>query len=79
MGEHFPAVTYREVVSVVRRLGFYFYRQGKGSHEIWRRNSDGRQTTIPHHSKEILKRKTLKAILEDCQISIGEFNRIRHH
>lgn len=78
MGEHFPAVTYREIVHVVRYLGFHFYRQGKGSHEIWRRNSDGRQTTIPHHSKKVIKRKTLRAIFEDCQISAEEFKHLLH-
>lgn len=76
MGEHFPAVKYREVVKVARKLGFSFYRQAKGSHEIWRRSSDRRYTTIPRYSSKVLKRKTFKAILGDLDISVAEFRRM---
>ncbi len=69
----FPAATYRDVVKVAKRLGFSFCRQAKGSHEIWRRESDGRRTTIPNHGGKVLKRKTLKAILDDMQITASEF------
>jgi predicted RNA binding protein YcfA (HicA-like mRNA interferase family) len=53
MGSHFPATTYRQVVNVAKQLGFILYRQAKGSHEIWRRDTDGRQTTIPNHNKNL--------------------------
>lgn len=77
MGQRFPAVTDREVIKVARKLGFSFYRQAKGSHEIWRRPSDRRYTTIPRHRGKIIKRKTLKSILTDLKISVDEFNRLR--
>lgn len=35
MGERFPAVTDRQVIAVLRRLGFAFFRAAKGSHEVW--------------------------------------------
>jgi predicted RNA binding protein YcfA (HicA-like mRNA interferase family) len=41
MGEKFPQANYRDVTKVAKKLGFYFYREAKGSHEIWRRE-DGR-------------------------------------
>lgn len=69
----FPAATYRDATKVAKKLGFYFCRQAKGSHEIWRRDSDGRRTTIPNHGSKILKRKTLKAILDDFQITPEKF------
>ena len=28
-------LTYREVTRRLSKLGFRFYRQGKGSHELW--------------------------------------------
>ncbi len=33
---------YREVVKRLKKLGFRFYRQGKGSHELWVREEDGK-------------------------------------
>ncbi|MBZ1348609.1 MAG: type II toxin-antitoxin system HicA family toxin [Candidatus Nealsonbacteria bacterium] len=77
MGKKFPAVNYREILKIAKKLGFRFYRQAKGSHEIWRRNSDGRQTTLLNHGKKIIKRRTLKAILEDFQISLEEFVKLK--
>jgi len=73
MSNRFPAVNYKDVAKIAKKLGFYFCRQAKGSHEIWRRDKDGRQTTIPNHGKKIIKRRTLKAILEDLKISLKEF------
>lgn len=60
------------MAKVSKKLGFYFYRQAKGSHEIWRR-ADGRYATIPRHGSKSIKRKTLKGILEDFQITPKEF------
>lgn len=71
-----PVPTYREIAKVARRLGFMFYREAKGSHEIWRRDTDGRQTTIPNYGKTPIKQKTLKAILHDLGIHWKEFRRL---
>ena len=78
MGERFPGVTDRQVIAVLRRVGFVFFRSAKGSHEVWRRESDGRHTVVPRHSGRTLKRRTLKAILEDAGLSLVEFRRILH-
>lgn len=77
MSGRFPVANYRQVVKVARKLGFYFCRQAKGNHEIWRRDSDGRQTTIPNHGSKPLKRKTLKSILKDFDITSEEFSRLK--
>jgi predicted RNA binding protein YcfA (HicA-like mRNA interferase family) len=34
MGRRFPVVNYRQVVKTAKKLGFYFCRQAKGSHEV---------------------------------------------
>ncbi len=34
-------LSYQEVTRRLLRLGFRFYRCGKGSHELWVRDSDG--------------------------------------
>jgi predicted RNA binding protein YcfA (HicA-like mRNA interferase family) len=33
---------YEDVIAKMKRLGFRLYRQGKGSHEIWVRDADGK-------------------------------------
>lgn len=42
-------LTYRDVTRRLDKLGFRFYRQGKGSHELWVRDSDGKVVPVPHH------------------------------
>ena len=42
---------YREVTRRLRKLGFRFYRQGKGSHELWVRDRDGRVVPVPHYKR----------------------------
>lgn len=63
--------TARELVRVAERLGFVFRRQ-RGSHAIYVRQSDQARVVIPMHKGE-LKRKTLRAIIQDLKISIEEF------
>ena len=63
--------TYREVIRKLKKIGFEFYRTGKGDHEIWFNPQTRLKTTIPHH-KEI-REGTLQNILKQCQVSIDEF------
>lgn len=76
MSEKFPALSYNRLTKVAKHLGFYFARRAKGSHEIWRRNFDKKQTTIPNHGNKIITRRTLKAILDDFSIEIEDLNKI---
>ncbi|MBI2676815.1 MAG: type II toxin-antitoxin system HicA family toxin [Candidatus Yanofskybacteria bacterium] len=76
MSRKFPALNYRQTAKVAKRLGFYLVRRAKGSHEIWRRESDKRQTTIPNHGNKTIKRRTLKAILDDFGITLEGLNKI---
>jgi predicted RNA binding protein YcfA (HicA-like mRNA interferase family) len=64
MGERFPVATYRDMVRVAKKLGFFFFRSAKGDHEIWRRPSDGRYTTM-------------KSILDDFCIKPAEFIKLK--
>lgn len=72
----FPVAKYRNVIKVARKLGFSFYRMGKGDHEVWGRPTDGRVVIIPRSTRDI-KRKTLKSIFEDIGITPEEFLRLR--
>jgi predicted RNA binding protein YcfA (HicA-like mRNA interferase family) len=66
-----PAATAKDLVRVAERLGFVFRRQS-GSHAIYVRQNDQARVVIPIHKGE-LKRKTLRAIIQDLKISVEEF------
>jgi predicted RNA binding protein YcfA (HicA-like mRNA interferase family) len=65
------AATAKDLVRVAERLGFVFRRQ-RGSHAIYVRPSDQARVVIPMHRGEV-KRKTLRAIIQDLKISVDEF------
>ena len=68
-------LSYREVTRRLRKLGFRFYRHGKGSHELWVRDSDGRVVPVPHHGKNIRK-GTVGTIIREVGVSVEEFMRL---
>jgi predicted RNA binding protein YcfA (HicA-like mRNA interferase family) len=78
MSPRFPAVTSDEMITVIQKLGFLFKRQSGTSHAIYFRESDKRRTTIPVHKGRIIKKKTLKAILVDCALTVDQFNELRN-
>jgi predicted RNA binding protein YcfA (HicA-like mRNA interferase family) len=69
-----PAVTSKDLTRVAQRLGFELRRQ-TGSHAIYVRASDQRRIVIPMHPGD-LKRKTLRAIIEDLGVSTDEFHKM---
>jgi predicted RNA binding protein YcfA (HicA-like mRNA interferase family) len=69
-----PAATAKDLVRVAERLGFVFRRQ-RGSHAIYVRQNDQARVVIAMHRGE-LKRKTLRAIIQDLKISVEEFGNL---
>lgn len=63
---------YREIARRLRTLGFSFFRQAAGSHEIWHNPQTKRFTTIPHHSGD-MPEGTLRAILKEAGINPDDF------
>jgi len=72
MSPKLPALTDRQIIARLKKLGFVFYRQAKGSHEIWR-HPDGRWTMVPRHAGKTISRRTMKAILKDIGLSGDDF------
>jgi predicted RNA binding protein YcfA (HicA-like mRNA interferase family) len=64
--------TYRDVVSRLRKAGFEFDRQAKGSHEIWRNPDTKARTTVPNHPGD-LPEGTVRAIIRGAGLSTDEF------
>ena len=61
-----------EVIARLRRAGFVFDRQAKGSHEIWWNPKTRARTTVPHHLGD-LPEGTLRAILRQAGITADDF------
>jgi len=61
-----------EVIHKLRRAGFIFDRQAKGSHEIWWNPQTRGRITVPHRPGD-LPEGTLRAILRQARLSTEEF------
>jgi predicted RNA binding protein YcfA (HicA-like mRNA interferase family) len=64
--------TSREVIRRLRRAGFVFDRQAKGSHEIWWNPQTRARTTVPNHPGDIPE-GTVRAILRQAGVTPEEF------
>ena len=66
-------LSYQEVIRRLRKLGFRFYRQGKGSHELWVRDTDGRVVPVPHYQGKNIRKGTVRAIIREVGVTVTEF------
>ena len=75
-GEKLPILTARELLSILKQLGFEKSRQ-RGSHLTLKRPTDGRRVTVPVHAGHTLKKGLLKGIFKDIGLTIDDLNRLR--
>lgn len=73
MTDRLPAVSADEVIRKLRRAGFVFDRQAKGSHEIWYNPQTRRRVVVPHHPGDMPK-GTLRKIIQQSGLTVEEFN-----
>jgi len=66
-------LTYLEVTNRLKILGFRFYRQGKGSHELWVRDSDGIVIPVAHYRGKTIRKGTIRAIIREINLTVEEF------
>lgn len=64
---------YDELIKRLQRLGFPFYRHGKGSHELWVRDIDGKVVPVPDHKGKAIRKGTIRAIIQEIGGSVEEF------
>ncbi len=69
-----PVVRASKLLRTLKKLGFYEYHQ-VGSH-IQLKHPDGRRTTLPYHPSKEIRRGTLKAIIDDLNITVEEFIKV---
>ena len=63
---------YRDVAAKLRKAGFVFDRQAKGSHEIWWNPATRARTTLVNHPGT-LPEGTVRAIIKQAGLSLEEF------
>jgi len=63
---------YKDIIRKLRRAGFVFDRNAKGSHEIWWNPKTRARTTVPNHPGDIPE-GTVRAILRQAGIASDEF------
>jgi predicted RNA binding protein YcfA (HicA-like mRNA interferase family) len=63
MSGKLPVLTAREVIAILKKLGFVQVRQ-RGSHKRFR-HPDGRSTTVPDHPGRDISPTLLRQIAED--------------
>ena len=68
-----------DVDRFLQRIGFIYYRRGKGSHEFYIRERDRRMVMVSRHANETIKRKTLRSAIFTMRQGIKRFaNDWRH-
>ncbi len=75
MSPYLPQVKAKELVRVVRKLGFVLDRQ-KGSHAIFYRSADKARVVIPIHAGRDIKPKTLHGIIDDMGITVEQLKEL---
>jgi predicted RNA binding protein YcfA (HicA-like mRNA interferase family) len=68
-----PGLSARKVIKKLKRMGFVFDRQAKGSHEIWYNPTTRKRTTIPNHPGTDIHIGTLREIIKQAGLTVEEF------
>lgn len=68
-------ITYRVLAKKMRSFGFVFWRNAKGSHEIWYNETQDIYTTVPRHHGDMAE-GTVRAILKQARIEVDDFLRV---
>jgi predicted RNA binding protein YcfA (HicA-like mRNA interferase family) len=69
-----PRIKGKELIRALERAGFLIERT-RGSH-VFLKHPDGRATTVPVHSREILGPGLLRAILRDVEFSTDQLKQL---
>jgi len=66
----------KKLIKILLQLGFK-ERDAEGSH-LFFKHADGRTTVVPVHNRE-LSRGLLRKILNDVQLTVEEYEKLRKH
>jgi predicted RNA binding protein YcfA (HicA-like mRNA interferase family) len=68
-----PALTLIQIIRKLKKAGFIFDRQAKGSHEIWYHPLARRRVVLPNHPGRDAPQRTLRSIIDQSGLSDDEF------
>lgn len=63
-------MNYSELAKLMKKAGWQFDRNGKGSHKIWRHPERQYQIPIPDHGSKEIKPNLVRAIIKQTGIQI---------
>lgn len=69
-------ISAKKLIKILGRLGFEKMRS-RGSHHFFQHHSSKLTATIPMHGNEDVSIGTLRAILNDIEISVSEYEKMR--
>ncbi len=69
--------SYRDLIKRLKKLGFTFFKQCRGSHELWKNLETGQLILVSKHSKNF-KTKTISIIAKQLGFkSLKEFEQFK--
>ena len=69
-----PIIKTKQLIRVLEKLGFFKYHQ-VGSHAQFK-NAEGKKITVPIHADRDIKKKMLKGIINNLEITAEELTRL---
>jgi predicted RNA binding protein YcfA (HicA-like mRNA interferase family) len=72
MSDGLPQLRAKDVIRKLRRAGFVFDRQAKGSHEIWYNPRTQRRVVVPNHPGTV-PLGTLRHLIRQTGLTTQEF------
>ena len=67
-----PAIKPRDFIRVVTKLGFFRHHKSRSSHIVMA-HQDGRRVVVAIHAGRDIPKGTLRAMINDLNISIDNF------
>ena len=67
------SINYYGVKKKLKKLWFEFYREAKGSHEVWYNKDLDKTIIVPNHWKKDIKKWTLSSIVKATWLSVKQF------
>lgn len=64
---------YKDLSKKLKKLWFTFYREWKGSHELWVNEDEKNILPIPKHNSKDIRIWTLRTIISELKISVDDF------
>lgn len=72
MSQRLPALSFREVVRALERLGFEIDRVTGSHHRLKHTQDPSRTAVVPRHSRDI-KRGVLRSIIKQAGLTVDQF------